>query len=82
LFEISLALNQTLVMVSGMELTKTQKAAFLHYIGKTPMTIQSNHQLNGETACFKKGLIWRKYSNNCRTQGLTEAGQKMAQALA
>jgi len=59
---------------SAVTLTATQKAALLHFAGITPRTIQTNHQLNGESACQKKGLIRVVYSGINVTKTLTESG--------
>ena len=62
-------------------LSTTQKAALLHFAGITPRTIQTNHQLNGESACAKKGLIRVVYSGINVTKTLTEAGAAMVAEL-
>ena len=76
-------------MLSGMNstapasvtLTATQKAALLHFAGITPRTIQTNHQINGESACRKKGLIRVVYSGINVTATLTESGAAMVASL-
>ena len=66
---------------SAVTLTPTQKAALLHFAGITSRTIQTNHQLNGETACQKKGLIRVVYSGLNVTKTLTESGAAMVASL-
>lgn len=56
-------------------LTRTQVAALLHFAGKAPLTIQSNHYLRGISACVKKGLISCKYEGIYVREELTEAGR-------
>ena len=62
-------------------LTSTQAAALLHFAGKAPRTIQTNHQINGVKACIKQGLISRKYEGSNVRDELTPAGHAVVAEL-
>lgn len=72
-----LARDCTMCSLSGMNLTRTQTAALLHFAGKTPRTIATNHQINGERACIKKGLIAREWVGLTEKRWLTPAGAEI-----
>ncbi len=67
--------------VSGMKLTRTQAAALLCFAGKTPRTLQTNHQINGVKACIKHGLISRRYEGMSVVDELTDAGKAMIEEI-
>lgn len=69
------------VQCKGMNLTRTQTAALLHFAGKTPRTIGTNHQINGEQACIKRGLIAREWVGRAEKRWLTSAGIELVNQL-
>lgn len=70
------------VQREDMNLTRTQAAALLHFAGKAPRTIGTNHQINGEKACIKKGLIAREWVGLTEKRWLTENGAQLVNQLA
>ena len=63
-------------------LSRTQLAAFRHFIGLPCEALQSNHRINGIRSCRDKGLIeTRRVSQFEATSHLTEAGEALANEL-
>jgi hypothetical protein len=69
------------IKTDSVSLTATQKAALLHFAGVQPRTVQSNHQINGERACERKGLIRVVYSGRRVESSLTQAGAALVASL-